>query len=84
MRGKESRRHKNTPTKNKKGPIGFIYQKDKKVREKAVNRRTEWLKLKMKELRVVTEEHAKLVLFDEDENHKMVLSSRQFMLPARI
>ena len=77
VKGKESRRHKNTPAKNKKGPIGASYQKDKKVRERAAKRRTESLKLKVKELRVVTGKHAKLELFDEDENHKPVPSSRQ-------
>ena len=77
VRGKDSRRHKNTPTKNKKGPIGVNYQKDKKVRERAAKRRTERLKLKVKELRVVTGKYAKLELFDEDENCKPFLSSRQ-------
>ena len=68
VRGKESRRHKNTPTKNKKGPIGVSYQKDKKVRERAAKRRTEGLKLKVKELRVVNGKHANLELLDENEN----------------
>ena len=77
VRGKEPRRDKNTPIKNKKGPIGVSYQKHKKLKEGAVNRRTGGLKLKVKELRVFAGKHAKLELFDEDENHKPVLSSRQ-------
>ena len=76
VRGKDSRRHKNTPTKNKKGPIGVSYQMDKKVRERAA-KRTERLKLKVKVLRVVTGKHVKLELLDEDENCKPFLSSRQ-------
>lgn len=68
VRGKESRRHKNMPTKNKKETIGVSYQKYKKLRERVVKRRTERLYLKVKELRVVTGRHKKLELFDEDDN----------------
>ena len=77
VRGKEPRRGKNTPTKNKKGPIGVSYQNHKKLRERVVKTRTGGLKLEVKKLRVFAGKHAKLELFDEDENHKPVLSSRQ-------
>ena len=53
------------------------------MREQSVKRRTEGLKLKVKELRVVTGKHVKLGVFDEHDSHKSIISSRQVYATSR-
>ena len=59
------------------------YQEDKNLRQQSVKRRTEGLKLKARKLRVVTGKHVKLEVFDEDDSHKPMISSRRVYATSR-
>ena len=66
-----------------KASTGRMYQEDEKLRELSVKRRMEGLKLKVKELRVVTDKYIKLEVFDEDNTHKPIIWSRRVYATSR-
>ena len=69
VRQKETKRHSRSPNKIVKH-VGIEYMHTKKNRERAMKRRVEGIKLKVKELRVVTAIHTKLAFYKENDDRK--------------
>ena len=75
VRQKETKRHR-SPNKIVKH-VGIEYMHTKKNRERAMKRRVEGTKLKVKELRVVTGIHTKLEFYKENDDRKPDIATKQ-------
>ena len=79
VRQKEMKRHSRNPNKIAKH-VGIEYMHTKKNRERAMKRRVEGIKLKVKELRVVTGIHTKLEFYKENDDMKPDIATSPVLL----